>query len=46
LSKGILSWWKNGNKFKEIPIPDGMKGKGIYFSVIMYWEGDEIDLSI
>jgi hypothetical protein len=41
-----MGWWKNGVKLTESEIPPEMNGKPIYFSVILYYTNDSIDLTV
>ena len=45
MPKNTIIWLKNGVKFAECSIDAaGMAGKTIYFSVIMYYKEDYVDL--
>jgi hypothetical protein len=46
LGAGVLRWWRNGALLKESAVPQQMKGKTAYISIIMHYTGSEVDLSI
>jgi hypothetical protein len=46
LGAGVLRWWRNGALLKESAIPQQMKGKTAFLSIIMPYAGSEVDLSI
>jgi hypothetical protein len=46
LRAGVLRWWRNGALLKESAVPQQMKGKAAYISLIMHYTGSEVDLSI
>jgi hypothetical protein len=41
-----VRWWRNGALLKESAVPQQMKGKTAYISIIMHYTGSEVDLSI
>ena len=43
---GVLRWKRNGNPLKECAVPPQMKGKTAYLSIIMYYAGDEVEVSV
>ena len=46
LGAGVLRWKRNGNPLKECAVPPQMKGKTAYLSIIMYDDGDEVEVSV
>jgi hypothetical protein len=46
LGAGVLRWWRNGALLKESAVPQQMKGKTAFLSLIMYFTGSEADLFI
>lgn len=41
-----LIWSKNGAKLVECLVPNAMKGKSLYFSILLLYKDDEVDLYI
>ena len=46
LGAGVLRWKRNGNPLKECAVPPQMKGKTAYLSIIMLYDGDEVEVSV
>jgi hypothetical protein len=46
LGAGLLRWWRNGALLKESAVPQKMKGKTAFLSLITLYAGSEADLSI
>jgi hypothetical protein len=46
LGAGVLRWWRNGALLKESAVPQQMKGKTAFLSLLMPYTGSEADLSI
>jgi hypothetical protein len=46
LGVGMLRWWKNGNLIKECVVPQQMKGKTVFLSMLMYNVTCEVDFFI
>jgi hypothetical protein len=46
LGAGVLRWWRNGALLKESAVPQQMKGKTAFLSIIMRYAVSEADLSI
>jgi hypothetical protein len=46
LGTGVLRWWRNGALLKESAVPQQMKGKTAFLSLLMLYTGSEADLSI
>ena len=46
LAKGVLRWKKNGDLFRECAVPAQIKGKTLYLSILMYHDGDEVEVSV
>jgi hypothetical protein len=45
LGAGVLRWWRNGALLKESAVPQQMKGKTAFLSLLMYYTGSEANLS-
>jgi hypothetical protein len=41
-----IQWAKEGKRIAEIPIPISMRDEPLYFSVLLFFEGDEVDIHI
>ena len=46
LGAGVLRWKRNGNPLKECAVPPQMKGKTAYLSILMWNDGDEVEVSV
>jgi hypothetical protein len=46
LQNSKIEWWRMGNNVATCSIPNQMRNKVIYFSIILCCKGDEVDLSI
>lgn len=46
LEVGLLRWRRNGLVLKDLGVPEKMRGKGAYLSLIMTNPGDEVEVSI
>lgn len=46
LEIGLLRWRRNGLILKDLGVPEKMRGKGVYLSLIMTNPGDEVEVSI
>jgi hypothetical protein len=44
LANGLLRWWKNSNLIKECAVPLQMKGKNVFYSLLMFYSDSEVDL--
>ena len=45
-ASGVMRWKKNGDLFKECAVPAQMNGKTAYLSILMYHDGDEVEVSV
>lgn len=45
LLEGRVRWWKGGNVLAECSMPVAMKGKPLYFSIILAYDGDSVEVS-
>jgi hypothetical protein len=46
LKKNKFIWLSKGSQFAECSIPLPMKNKVMFFSLLLYWSDDEVDLFI
>lgn len=42
---GRLIWSKKGKVLTECVVPTAMKGRPVYFSVILHWENDVVEIT-
>jgi hypothetical protein len=46
LKAGVLRWSKNGNLFKDCAVPQKMRGKAVFLSILMRDGGEEVEVSV
>jgi hypothetical protein len=46
INRNRVYWWKNGVLIVECPLPEKMREKSVYLSIILLYANDSIDLFI
>ena len=46
IKRSRVYWWRNGGLIIECPLPEKMREKSVYLSIILLYANDSIDLFI